>query len=480
MDRRRFVRDVGLIAATFCGQNRLAAAASSSRLVDPLSLGARADGLSDDRVAIQRAIDACGAAGGGTVLLSPGRVFLSGAVELRSNVLLYLAAGATLRASPDRARYGEAGALVFARDADGCGVAGPGTIDGNFRAFLTAKAGGGFEPAYTFLGRYDPEQAGADLHADGRPRMLLFVGCRRVALRDIRIVGAPTWTVHLLGCRDVSVTGISIANEITVPNCDGIDVDRCRRVRIAACDIVAGDDAVCLKASATFPQFGPCEDVTVTGCTLTSGSSAIKLGSAALSPIRNVVASNCVISDSNRGVALQNRDGAGYENILFSDLVIETRYYPREWWGAAEPIHLSNLPRRPGQASAGTISGISFADIRCSSESGAFLYGAPGSPVSDISFDNVSIDIAKRGGEAGGFYDLRPSWSHPAVERSSIAGIHAEGIDGLALADTGVRFRAPADSAYGPALFTRRVSGLDLAGFRGKAARAGVPAQISR
>lgn len=467
MDRRSILIGLGAAGMASLAPNR--AMAAPPQLVDPLDHGAKADGRTDDRAAIQRAIDACAAAGGGVVVLSPGRTFLSGGVELRNDVCLYLGAGAALKAAADRASYGDRGALVFARGASGCGVAGPGTIEGNWSAFLSSRAGGGFESAYTFLGRWDPERPGGigATAATGRPRMLLFVGCRRVALADFQIVGAPSWTVHLLGCEDVSVTRISIRNEITVPNCDGIDIDRCRRVRVSGCDIRAGDDGICLKASSAFGDMGPCEDITVTGCTITSGSSAIKLGSAATSPIRRVVVSSCVISDSNRGVALQNRDGSTYENIVFSDLVISTRYYPSEWWGAAEPIHISNVPRLADQASSGTIRGISFADIRCVGESGVFIHGAPASPVEDITLRGVSVELTKQSNELGGFYDLRPSARNKDVHRSAIAGVHAEGVDRLALRDVDVLFRPPVAEIYGPALWTRRVRNLDATGFRG-------------
>ncbi len=124
------------------------------------------------------------------------------------------------------------------------------------------------------------------------------------------------------------VEGISILNDLRGPNCDGIDVDHCRRVRIANYNIQAGDDCIILKTSRNFTRYGPCEDITVTGCTLTSSSAGIKIEPEGPETIRNATITSCVISHSNRGVCLLNRDGALIEDLVFSDLVITTELAP--------------------------------------------------------------------------------------------------------------------------------------------------------
>lgn len=480
LNRRSVVAGCGALLGCSAVQAR-ASFPPEPPALDPRSFGAKGDGRTDDRAAIQRAIDACSLSGGGFVVLPPGLTFVSGGLQLKSDVFLYLSPGSVLKASADRSSFGDRGALIFAQNAANTGVAGPGLIDGNYQAYLKADGNGGYAPSYAFLGRFDPEQpfAGAS-RPDGRPRVLLLVNCTRVSLAGFTVSGSASWTVHLLGCRDVTISQIAIRNQINVPNCDGIDIDRSQRVRIADCDITAGDDGICLKASAMFPDAGPCSDVTVTGTTITSGSSALKLGSGGSADIRNLVVTGCVITDSNRGIAMQNRDGRLYENLVFSDLVIETRFYPGEWWGAAEPIHISNLPRRRGQQSGGEVRGVTFSNIRCKSESGIFLYGAPGSPIRDIVLQNVDVEIAKSGPNPGGFYDLRPSWDNATVARQTIQGIHAEGVEGLALRDVDVEFTSPLDASYGSALLTRRVTGLDASRFRGRAARAGVPDRIEQ
>lgn len=357
------------------------------------SYGARGDGVHDDAPAVQAAIDACAAAGGGTVLLPPGRIFRCGPIRLRARIELHVAMGSTLRMH-GRAAFPDPEHPVFiaADAADGMAITGHGTIDGDADVF-------------TWRGDRHHQQAEWLTRGPcGRPVLICLAGSRHITVRDVTLANAPFWTLHLSGCEDVLVSGIRVLNRLDRANCDGIDIDGCRHVRITGCHVEAADDAICLKTTAR--SAGPTEHVVITGCTLVSTSSAIKFGSESHRAFRDVVVSGCAIAGSNRGVNLQLRDQGSIEDVLFSDLGIETRRFSDAWWGSGEPICITALERSPG-AGVGAIRNVRFRGISCRSENGILVAGLP-DRIADIAFADLRLDLRRWTRWAHGFHDLRP------------------------------------------------------------------------
>jgi hypothetical protein len=284
-------------------------AESSVGIFNVLDYGARGDGTNDDTVPIQKAVDACGEQGGGQVLLPSGKLFLSGAITLRSGIDFHLAGTAVLKGSPDWRAYGKPGALLFAKDARGLTVSGTGVLDGNDRAvwqeLADEEAGGnvnkdGWWPE-SFTGNwwpFDKLPTQPQTHG-GRPMMVIFIGCERVRLRDVTLRNAPSWTVHLVGCEEVSIDSISIRNAWDVANNDGIDIDHCRDVRVANCSIEAADDGIVIKNTPNFASYGGSARITVTGCIVASRSCALKVDEIYTQPgARDIVFADCVVSHS--------------------------------------------------------------------------------------------------------------------------------------------------------------------------------------
>lgn len=429
---------LGLIAIL-----NLPAASLFATMYTPLDYGARLDGSTSDRAALQAAIDAAHAAGGGTVVVPAGRKLMSGSIQLKSRVTLHLEPGSRLVASTERADYLDR-ALIQALDAEDIAITGEGTIDGRGVAFMKEELPHIFRPA------------------DWRPRLIIFEGCRRVRVRDVTLRDSPSWTLHLAGCEDVTVHGISILNHLKIPNCDGINPDHSRNVRISDCHIEAGDDGIVLKSTRAYERYGPCESITVTNCTITSSSAALKIGTETVGVIRDVVFSNCVVRNSHRGVAIVLRDEGSIENVLVENLVIETRLLHPDWWGAAEPIYISARPRSAG-GRLGTVRGLRFRQILARGEGGVFVEGSPGRPIEDLRMEDVSVDWSRAGGRLEGRIDVRPPESLGTTVEG-VAAFRVRGVNDVRLRD--IRVRWPAVRPEGAVAVEAHGEGVVVEGLR--------------
>ncbi len=478
--------ELGRVSNTAFGRRTLLGSLAGTLLVTPGvsrqrkilytvdAFGARGDGVTDDTKAIQRAVDTCARDGGGVVGLLPGGRYLSSTIVLKDHITFDIAEGATLLASDVREAYREHGCLLFAENAENIAVTGRGTIEGqgSSKAWFPTLVEGTYTVPAPFLGYWNPlEQFPGIYSPTGRPRMVLLVGCHRVELTGFRINVAPTWTVHLIGCEDLIIHGITIDNSLIVPNCDGIDIDRCRRVRVSDCAIRAGDDCIVLKTSRNTAKFGDCEDVTIANCTLESSSAGIKIEPEGAGVIRSIVATGCTISRSNRGVALLQRDGALVEDLTFSNCTITTRRHHSMWWGAAEALHVSNLPRRSSMP-AGTVRSIRFENIICRGEGGLFVRGWPGSRTEDISFSSVDVTMEKTTQYPADTYDIRPTELTNGLIESTISAIYARDAAELIFRDVQVRWSGSALSSFGAALHAEQIAGLTLDHITGEAAHA--------
>lgn len=306
--------------------------------------GAAGNGITDDAAAIQRAIDTCSAKGGGTVVFESGRKYLSGPLHLKSNVELDLQPNSVLLANPDesiytesafRANRGEGMMWISGEDLHNVSITGTGRIDGNGVAFMERELDDSYElkPVTDF---------------DPRPHVLTLINVENVKINDVTIANSAYWTVHLIGCHDVAISGISLLNNLKIRNGDGIDIDHSRKVRISNCFIESGDDCICLKNRREFEEYGPCEDIVVTNCVMTSRSCAVKIGSENMDRISRVLFDNCIITDSNRGIGIQNRDEGTVRNVTFSNMIVDCHLFSDVWWGKSEPIYVTSYPRAVG------------------------------------------------------------------------------------------------------------------------------------
>lgn len=345
-------------------------------MLDVRDYGAKADKQTNDAPAIQAAIEACRQAGGGTVYVPAGD-YLSGTIRLYENIALYLDAGATLWTSLEPNDYelerqgGQSrGYLLMADDVENVAVLGKGTLRGE-----------GNWP----LGRY----FGVPEHPPFRVGLLLFTGCKRVTLRDIRFLYCDAWTVHLKRCEDVVIDGITIFNDIRHINSDGIDPNSCKNVRISNCHIVAGDDCIVLKS--TDPH--PCENVVVTNCTLETTCTALKLGTESHGDFRDVHFSNCTIRNTSVGIGFYLKDGATIERVTFTNISIENLEMDPQRH-VIYPIFIDIEKRNP-DSRVGVIRDVNLDNLQICGGAGALIQGMPESFIQDLSLRNITMRVER-------------------------------------------------------------------------------------
>jgi polygalacturonase len=305
----------------------------------------------DCTAALRTAIAACHAAGGGHVVV-PAGTFLTGGIRLLSRVDLHLAAGATLRFSPDPAAYLPAVftrwegvecmnfmPLIYAWEQTDIAVTGAGTLDGSAapdRWWDWARHDRGRRPASADDAQALDAQAAAGVPVAQRifggghhlrPNFIQPYRCRNVLIEGVSIVRSPMWEINPVLCTNVIVRGVTIAS--LGPNNDGCDPESCRDVLIEGCSFTTGDDCIAIKSgrNADGRRVGvPAENLIIRGCDMRDGHAGVAIGSEISGSCRNVFVEDCRMSSPNLDRALRLKSNAArggvIENVLLRRVAI--------------------------------------------------------------------------------------------------------------------------------------------------------------
>jgi len=387
-------------------------AAEGQAVFNVRDFGASGKKTENCQKAIQAAIEACAAAGGGQVYFPPGD-YSSGTIHLRSHVRIYLEAGATVYSIKEKAAF-DKDALFYGEDLVNITLEGRGVING--QAEYDWREKGDFHDDFIYPNQLEMEKIGRPLirsfpRANQYGKLVLLLRCRDVLIRGLSFIDSPSWTIHPYGCERLTIEDVYIRSSLKEGVwADGIDPDGCRDVRIANSTIETGDDAIVFYSMNWFGPALPCENITVTNCRLSSASSAIKFCDGNMNAIRKVTIENCVISDSNRGLSFMVFDGGVVEDVVISNLVIETRRHDWFWWGDGEPIHFNIKKRsevhrtwkKEDDRPAGKIRRVLIKNIMARGQGSSQITGHPESWLEDVTIENLRLAISHN---PGSLYD---------------------------------------------------------------------------
>jgi len=282
--------------------------------INIVDLGAKGDGITDNTLIIQKAIDEVSASGNGKVIVPEG-TFLTGVIHIKSNVEINLAENAVWLGSAKRIDYGpkDASPLLVAKGQHNFSITGKGVIDGNGKElikdiYVMLNAGTLDDSewkTYNPWHQMRPEER-------NRPKIILFQNCDSIKVKGITIKNGLMWVQDYRSCTNVTIDSIKVRST-TFLNNDGIDITDSKNVRITNCDIDCADDGICLKSSL---RNEGCENVYVANCRVRSSASALKLGTASWGGFRKITIRDITVYDTYRSaIAIEAVDGGILDGV---------------------------------------------------------------------------------------------------------------------------------------------------------------------
>lgn len=420
--------------------------------------GAVGDGIMLCTKAIQQAIDACSANGGGVVRFNTG-IYLTGSIFLKTGVILDIPKGVQISGSQDINDYPEiptraAGiemtwpaALINIIDQQNVAITGNGVVNGQGKVF--------WDKYHEMRREYDPKGLRWVVDYDcKRPRGILISGSTDITLKDIVLYQAGFWSVHILYSKYVTVDGMTINNNIggRGPSTDGIDIDSSERILVQNSYVNCNDDNFCMKAGRDADGLKvnrPCEYIVIRDCTAGHGDGLFTCGSETSGGIRNVLVYNMkglgtkyglrFKSTSQRGgtienIYLYNIEMVGVRDPFVVDLNWHPAYsnseLPKGYDYETLPEHWKKLLEKVDpEKGMPKFKNISFENISAvNAETCIKVGGLEKSTIDGFTFKNVSI----RGQSAGSIsyanqWDFNNFIVH--AEKSKLQLSHNEDVD---------------------------------------------------
>lgn len=416
-----------------------------------VTYGAKSDGVSLSTAAINNAIIACNKKGGGVVLIPKG-FWITGPVELKSNVNLHLQKNALLQFTTDFSQYPLVAtnwegipqmrnqSPLWATNQQNIAITGLGIIDGAGDAWRMVKkdkltesqwkkllASGGItsEDKKTW---YPSEKSlnGTKFKNPGeittektpefyqsvkdflRPNLLVFTSCKKILLEGVTFQNSPAWNIHSLMCEDLTVRNVYAKNPWYAQNGDGIDIESCKNVLIENSTFDVGDDGICIKSgrdAAGRKRGMPTENVIVRNSNVYHAHGGFVIGSEMSGGAKNIFVSDCTFIGTDIGLRFKTTRGRGgvvekifVKNINMKDIVGEAILFDM-YYAAVDPVPLTGEKREvpkveilPVTEETPVFRNFNISNIVCDGAAKAvFVRGLPELSISDIALSNLNI-----------------------------------------------------------------------------------------
>lgn len=417
--------------------------------------GAKADGITVNTNSIQTAIDDCNKKGGGVVVI-PAGFWLTGPIELKSNVNLHLKKNALLQFTKDFSQYklvaGNWEGLaqmrnqspLSATNAENIAVTGFGIVDGNGDAWRMVKKGKLTETQWEKLAAsggllsddkktwYPSEKSlkGSKLKNPGeitpdktpefyesvkdflRPNLLVFTKCKKILLEGVTFQNSPAWCLHPLMCEDLTVRNVYAKNPWYAQNGDGIDVESCKNVLIEGSTFDVGDDGICIKSGrdeAGRKRGMPTENLISRNNIVYHAHGGFVIGSEMSGGARNLYVENCTFIGTDIGLRFKTTRGRGgivenvyVKNITMKDIVAEAILFDM-YYEAKDPVVLAGEKRKPPKVESLPVTEATpqfrnfyIKNVVCNgADKAIFVRGLPEMNVKNIAMKNVVIQANK-------------------------------------------------------------------------------------
>lgn len=415
---------------------------------------AKADGITLNTSAIQKAIDECHKAGGGTVLV-PSGLWVTGPLQIKSNVNLHIAEGAVLQFSNNPNDYPllktnwegldaiRAHSPIYAVDADNIAITGKGILDGAGEAWRPVKKSKVTPPEWNALIKsggvlneakdmwYPTERAlkgslakrpgviaeGYDLAKSEeikeflRPNMVNFVRCNGVRLEGVTFQNSPAWCIHPLMTQHLVVRNITVRNPWNAQNGDGLDLESCRYVLVENSTFDVGDDGICIKSGRD--EEGrkrgiATEDVIVRNNTVFHGHGGFVIGSEMSGGARNIFVSDCNFLGTDVGLRFKTTRGRGgvvekiyvnnvrMNNIGGAAILFDMYYMAKDPLAMFAGEDKAAIEFKPVTEATPQFREFYIRNVACKgAETGIFVRGLPEMNINSIQMENISIQSKK-------------------------------------------------------------------------------------